>query len=89
MLYVKITNAYIKQVFDTDKNKFISQSFELSDYDRAKWEHLDGIPMEGNFWDEKEFGHDGPYLPYPYFPERFFFINEPFSGLSELDYINR
>ena len=64
-MFRKTTGGYMQQIFDSKTGKFISQGFEASDYDGPEWEHLDGRLLEEDFWDEKQFGKNGPYLPFP------------------------
>ena len=62
MLYVKCTEGYMRQVFDTARGKFVRQEFVVGE--DSQWEDDQGEHIDNIFWDEKQFGPDGPYLPY-------------------------
>ena len=62
MIYIKCTEGYMRQVFDTATGKFISQEFVVGE--DSQWEDEQGERLADTFWDEKQFGPYGPYLPY-------------------------
>ena len=63
MIYIKCTEGYMLQVFDTAQNKFVSQEFAVGEH--SQWEDEQGERIDHTFWDQQQFGPDGPYLPYP------------------------
>lgn len=66
MKIVKYTEGHMRQVFDTELGKFVRQEFVVGD--SPYWEEENGECIElisgPNFWSEKQFGPNGPYLPY-------------------------
>ena len=61
MIYVKCTEGYMRQVFDTATGKFVSQDFVVGEH--SQWEDEQGKRIDPG-WDPQQFGPDGPYLPY-------------------------
>ena len=61
MIYVKCTEGHMLQVFDTATGKFVSQEFVVGEH--SQWEDEQGKRIDPG-WDQKQFGPDGPYLPY-------------------------
>ena len=61
MIYIKCTEGYMLQVFDTAQNKFVSQEFAVGEH--SQWENEQGKRIDPG-WDPQQFGPDGPYLPY-------------------------
>ena len=62
MIYIKCTEGYMRQVFDTATGKFVSQDFVVGEH--SQWENEQGKRIDPG-WDPQQFGPDGPYLPYP------------------------
>ena len=62
MIYIKCTDGYMLQVFDTAQNKFVSQEFAVGEH--SQWEDEQGKRLDDTFWDQQQFGPNGPYLPY-------------------------
>ena len=63
MIYTKFTHGYMLQVFDTVRGGFVSQEFVVGD--DSQWEEEQGEPIDHPWWDEDQFGPNGPYHPYP------------------------
>ncbi len=60
MLINKITTGFIIQVFDTDKQEWISQTFHAGEVD---YETLDGDPINFTDFEDRLVGKE-PYLPF-------------------------
>jgi len=63
MIYTKFTHGYMLQVFDTEQGSFVRQEFVVGE--DSQWEDEQAEPIDHPWWDEDQFGPDGPYLPYP------------------------
>lgn len=58
MLINKITTGFVIQVFDTEKNQFVSQEFTAGN---SELEHQDGTPLDDDKVEDKV---NGKYLPF-------------------------